>query len=295
MGGAALLLAATDALPLRAMQWLKVDGGPDAMVAAVNYDPGVCLAANASQNALTGEILFRTPSLLGGQAAKAGLSCASCHVNGGDNPNFHFPNASGAPGTADVSNSFFSATGGNGTFDPVSIPNLAEPGKVSRADPGELEAFLKTLIVVEFAGEEPHPAALSALADYIRALRSCEVQGESGRSLAGDLALVERAALMAERRMAERDEDMARLLVAGARDTLGRIYERFAGDDLRKERNSIEHSSITLHAASRETGSSNRIASFAVWRETFHGLRQILQRREDESLYNVQRLRERLE
>lgn len=277
------------------MQWLKVDGGPDAMVPAVNYDPGVCLAANPSQNALTGEILFRTPSLLGGQAAKAGLSCASCHVNGGDNPNFHFPNASGAPGTADVSNSFFSAAGGNETFDPMPIPNLAEPGKVSRTEPGQMEAFLNTLIVKEFAGEEPDAAALSALADYIRALRSCEVQDESGRSLSGDLALVERAALMAERRMAARDEDMARLLVAGARDTLGRIHERFAGDALRKERNSIEHTSITLYAASRETESSNRIASFAVWRETFHGLRLSLLLREDESLFNPERLRAALD
>lgn len=292
---AALLLAATDALPLRVMQWLKVDGGADAMVKAVAYDPGVCLISDASLSALEGEVLFHTPAVLGGQAAKAQLSCSSCHVNGGDNPHFHFSSASGAPGTADVSNSFFSAAGSNGTFDPVLIPDLSQPGKVSRTEPGDLERFLNILIVTEFAGLPLEEPSLNALADYIRSLERCNVSagaapaGQSG--LSSDLDRVARSVRLAERRLQQGDREMARLLVAGARDRLGLIHERYAGAALAKERASIEQASITLRAAANEADSSNRKAAFHVWHDRFGGLIMLLRRREKESLYNPVQLR----
>lgn len=299
-GSTALLLAATatamaakDHLPLRVMQWLKVDGGADEMIAAIAYDPGVCLAANASSSAREGAVLFRAPTLLGGQAAKARLSCASCHVGGGDNPHFHFPSASGVPGTADVSNSFFSAAGANGAFDPAVIPDLSHPGKVSRRVPGEMEAFLRTLIVTEFAGAEPDSQTLAALAEYIRALEPCDSDAPhmAKPGLAADLALVEWAASMAEQRLAARDDEMARLLVAGARDTLGLIHERFAGADFARERSAIEHVSIDLKAAAGGMQGDNRRAAFAVWRETFQSLFLLLQKQEERSLYNQTELR----
>ncbi|MEO1046040.1 MAG: hypothetical protein AAFX04_11425 [Pseudomonadota bacterium] len=281
------------------MQWLKVDGGADAMVAAVNYDPGVCLSNGASLLAKEGALLFRNPTLLGGQASKARLSCASCHVNGGDNPHFHFPGASGASGTADVSNSFFSAAGGNGIFDPVAIPDLSQPGKVSRSEPGEMEAFLKTLIVTEFAGAEPDSRTLRALAEYIRALKSCNdltsAESRMQHGLTADLMLVEMAAAQAELRIQTGDSEKAQLMVAGARDILGLVHERFAGDDLAEMRASIEQASITLKAAAQEAAEGRRSVAFYLWRQRFADLRRRLEQREGRSLYDRERLRAALD
>ncbi|NJS15549.1 MAG: hypothetical protein HC788_14335, partial [Sphingopyxis sp.] len=133
--------------------------------------PAACVS-DISVDAQAGEALFNSPSLLGGQAAKGGLSCASCHVNGRGNRHFVMTGVSDAPGTADVTNSFFSPARGNGRFDPVVIPDLALPGKVAR-DPAAaaLEPFIRTLIVEEFSGSEPTPAMLGALAAYVRAVR----------------------------------------------------------------------------------------------------------------------------
>ena len=46
--------------------------------------------------------VFRTPELLGGQAARVGLSCDACHINGRNNPTFYIDGVSGLPGTVDV-------------------------------------------------------------------------------------------------------------------------------------------------------------------------------------------------
>ena len=111
-----------------------------------------------------GRAAFRTPLLLGGQAARLGLSCESCHANGRGNPAFRFPGLSGAPGTADVTAPLMSARRGDEVFDPRPIPDLAAPGKVARVrgDPA-LGAFVRGLIVEEFDGREPPPAVLDGL------------------------------------------------------------------------------------------------------------------------------------
>ncbi|MGF7473737.1 hypothetical protein WFJ45_23635, partial [Salmonella enterica subsp. enterica serovar Minnesota] len=75
-----------------------------------------------NDSARIGRAAFNSPLLLGGQAARAGLSCASCHRNGRGNPDFHFPGISGAPGTADVTASLLSSHRGDGQFNPKPIP-----------------------------------------------------------------------------------------------------------------------------------------------------------------------------
>ena len=176
---AALLLAIPTILEagskpaLSAMAWLDQEGQLEALTSA----PGIGFRITAetldhTDQMLAGQIAFHTPTLLGGQAAKAGISCASCHVNGRDNPHFSFPGVSGAPGTADVTHSFFSSHRGDGQFNPVLIPDLAKPGKISRDREGELEQFMRGLIVEEFDGAEPDHAVLDTLAVYVRALCS---------------------------------------------------------------------------------------------------------------------------
>ena len=159
---------------MRAARWLP----PERQAHRLAYEPTECLAPAADARALRriaiGRAAFRTPLLLGGQAARAGLSCDSCHRNGRGNPDFRFPGLSGAPGTADVTSSLMSSHRGDGRSNPTLIPDLSGPAhalKVSR-DPSAraLEAFIRGLIVEEFDGPEPTAMTLDGLAGYVRAL-----------------------------------------------------------------------------------------------------------------------------
>src|SRR4051812_13505226 len=45
-----------------------------------------------------GDMLFATPAIFGGVARQAGLSCASCHQQGHNNPKLFIPGLSARPG-----------------------------------------------------------------------------------------------------------------------------------------------------------------------------------------------------
>src|SRR5215208_6984829 len=168
-----LLCGAADQpqLPIREARWLK---SPD-MVSDLTTLPPECIAWPADRkrrrSVAVGRALFRSPLLLGGQAARAGLSCASCHRNGRTNPHFHFPGISGDPGTADVTASLMSEHRGDGVFNPKPIPDLGgDPAKFKvPRDPrrDDLERFVHGLITEEFDGPEPSPAALESVVAYV--------------------------------------------------------------------------------------------------------------------------------
>jgi len=239
----------------------------------------------------SGRALFGAPTLLGGQAAKAGLSCASCHINGRDNPHFLLAGVSAAPGTADVTNSFFSAARGNGRFDPVVIPDLAMPGKVAR-DRGTraLEAFIRTLIVEEFGGQEPTPAMLDALGDYVRAVRACPSEPSVGRGLGDQLAAIDDGVTSAELMLDRADPQGARLSIASMRHQLGLIAERYDGPGLTRERDGLLAASRALQAIGEDDAA--RIGpALARWKGEFDtGLAKRLRRAEGRSLYDANRL-----
>jgi hypothetical protein len=166
--------------------------------------------------------------LLGGQAAKTGLSCAACHRNGRDHPAFVFTGISGAPGTADVTHGLFSSIRADKTFNPVPIPDLANPDGRSRVDrnkPGVLEAFLSAQIVEEFSGETPDRTVIADLAAYIRALdaRACAGTPSQPQSWRDEMALL-RAGLT---RPETAKEDYANAM----RAALGRLHDRYAGPE----------------------------------------------------------------
>ncbi|MGZ5994009.1 MAG: hypothetical protein ACXWKX_20345, partial [Caulobacteraceae bacterium] len=161
--------------PIRGLEWVARTSDPARALGSV---PTECLKAPAdpalAARIEVGRAAFRTPVLLGGQAARAGINCETCHRNGRTNPDFLFPGVSGAPGTADVTNSLFSTHRGNGIDDPKPIPDLSGPkGRLKiDQDPGQgkLEPFIHGLITEEFDGPEPTPAVLAGLAAYVRAL-----------------------------------------------------------------------------------------------------------------------------
>jgi hypothetical protein len=224
-----------------------------------------------------GRIAFRTPLLLGGQAARAGMSCATCHVNGRGNPAFLFPGLSGAPGTADVTASLMSSHRGDGIFNPKPIPDLAGPAaklKVSRTAPGALETFIHGLVAEEFDGPEPPPEVLAALAAYVRVLDPAACRGgEAPLRLSDRLGEIDSAIALAR----TSEGETRRLLLAAARSTLGAIDERFAGLDA--DRALLRAADADLNAIRLNE------AGFGRWDGTWPGRKRRLLKDETRSLY----------
>ena len=238
--GAALLVAAAApaALSIRELRWLAA-GVP---VERLDRLPNECLALPKPpaqrRSAEIGRIMFRAPLLLGGQAARVGLSCSSCHRNGRANPDFHFPGISAAAGTADVTASLLSSHRGDGKFNPKPIPDLAgDPKKrIVSHDPAkqDLERFIHGLITKEFDGPEPSAAVLQGIAAYVRAIDAKNCRSGGIRLTASHLLAEVDSALRLAR--GERDAATARALIGAARSNLGRIDERFRLPGLEADR-----------------------------------------------------------
>ena len=236
IGTAALLLcgaASPDEFPVREARWLQSTD----LATDLTHQPAECRSRFADRalehSAEIGRIAFRAPLLLGGQAARVGLSCASCHRNGRNNTHFHFPGLSADAGTADVTASLMSSHRGDGIFNPKTIPDLAgDPAslKILR-DPGkdDLKKFIHGLITQEFDGPEPPPAVLDGLVAYVRSLSPAGCSGAPSVALGLSPMLddVDAAVRLAEQSYAAGDRATGRLLVGAARSMLGAIDERF--------------------------------------------------------------------
>ena len=299
---AALGLAASAPAPapLRALRWLSPAADP---VAALTRAPPECYAPAADPEQAwreeVGRAAFRTPLLLGGQAARAGVSCETCHRSGRDNPDFDFPGVSlGHPGSADVTSSLFSSHRGDGIDNPRPIPDLGGPRealKVSRAPEGRaLETFIDGLVTQEFDGAEPPPAVLDGLAAYVRALRpeACPPGGDRPVTLAGTFNDAERALVAAEGALRRGDAPSAVLLTGAARSALGRIDERYAVPELSPLRAGLRAADLDLAAIQARIRRSDPAAGEAIllWRTNSGALRTALAAREDRSLFSAARL-----
>lgn len=240
----------------------------------------------------SGRALFAAPNLLGGQAAKAGLSCASCHINGRGNPHFLLAGVSDRAGTADVTNSFFSAARGNGRFDPVPIPDLALPGKVAR-DPaaGALKPFIRDLIVEEFGGAEPTPAMLGALAAYVRAIGPCDPERSLARTFGDQLQAIDDGMTGVAYMIERGDMAGARLSIAAMRHQLGVIAERYTGSGFAPDRAALLAASRRLQAIAADPA----MPALSRWKRDFDAEpAKRLRDAEPRSLYDAARLAQAL-
>jgi hypothetical protein len=289
--------------PIRAVRWAPADVDP---VATFGRTPTECLTRPADPaRALSVEVgraAFRTPVLLGGQAARAGLTCETCHKGGRSNPSFLFPGVSGAPGTADVTNSLFSTHRGDGVFNPKPIPDLSGPKaklKVSQArEDRKLEGFIHGLVSEEFDGPEPPKAVLNGLADYVRALEpgACPRSADAAVSVASLMADARRALAAAKAEAAVGDAPTAVLMVASARSRLGLIDERFESPDIAEQRQAIRTADRRLAVAqdALRAHDPQAPAALARWLENSRTLEANLTAREAASLFNPARLTQAL-
>lgn len=269
----------------------------------MTHEPAECRAsyadASIERSAEIGRIAFRAPLLLGGQAARAGLSCSSCHRNGRTNAHFHFPGISGDPGTADVTASLMSSHRGDGIFNPKPIPDLAgSPAKlkISR-DPhkDDLRRFIHGLITQEFDGPQPPPAVLDGLVAYVRSLSPDACKGSPSHSvrLESMLGDIEAAMRLAEQSDAEGDRATARVLIAAARSTLGKIDERFAvpgGENSRALLREADSDLKTIELADRPSTDM-----FSAWRGQWPQRSRALRSAEPRSFFSEAVLRRALQ
>jgi hypothetical protein len=238
------------------MRWLAP--GVDA-AAAMTHQPTECLARpkdpEAAYEVELGRAAFRTPLLLGGQAARAGLSCESCHRDGRGNPDFDFPGVSGAPGTADVTTSVLSSHEADAVHGARPIPDLSGPKSALKVDQDPnsdaLAAHIDFIATREFDGNEPPAAVRAGLAAYVRALSpsACPAAASEPVTPAGALADVRRAVLAAIAALDRRDGPSAALMIEAARSRLGDIDEREADPSLAPVRRTLALASLDLAAA----------------------------------------------
>lgn len=240
---------------LRALRWLAE--GAD-RVSALTTQPVACRdsrepfsmiggSSDVFDTTEVGRIAFESPALLGGAAARMGISCSSCHVNGRGNQDFFVAGVSGAPGTADVTSSLFSKVRGNGAFDPMPIPDIsARDGKQIRDRLGpEFRAKVHGLIVEEFDGQEPGERILSAVIDYMAGLTPCP-DPDAREPITPDIDLG--AARTAFAIAQASDGADRRLMVRAARERLERVHERFPAGDQMDVREALLAASEALSA-----------------------------------------------
>jgi len=235
-----------DPVPLGEIRWLA----PGAELGQIWRRPALALVRPLDDDAALGELLFRSPWIMGGMARRLGLSCDTCHSNGHRNVGFFFPGVSNKPGTFDPTNGVFNPAKDDGLFAPVDIPTLR--GVVRRGGPfgsllrePSLDKFLRSVIVDEFQGAEPTPGIRSALSAYLGRLGPSEAP-DRPISLDDDLDALGRWVRLIGALIEKGEIDLAELALLSIRSEIGRLHERFAGEGLEVEREILEGMAMVL-------------------------------------------------
>jgi hypothetical protein len=255
--------------------------------------PGECLAARTAETEI-GRALFRSPALLGGPAARAGLSCNACHSNGRTNARFSLPELTNVPGHADVSSEWSSKVRGDGVMNPVAIPDLAGVGSRETfghlRDPS-LDHFTHSVVVEEFQGAEPPSQAMAGVIAYLRALdtQSCSAEHRlTLQSAADDVRRVVAAAETA-------DAETARLLLLAAQDAIGRIAERLPPRRFGADRGRFERLSRELGRMRRDNVHELMANALPGWCVRFDAAVARVARRERQTYFDEATLRAALQ
>lgn len=285
-----VLAAAGPSAPILLREQAWTAPGP-ARAYEITHAPGECLAARTPEIEI-GRALFRSPALLGGPAARAGLSCNACHSNGRVNAHFLLPELTDRAGAADVTSEWASKVRGDGAMNPVDIPDLvgvARRQRFGHAQDPSLEHFVRAVIAEEFQGAAPPPQAFAGLIAYLSALdQSACPAADAALDLPAAADNVRRALAAAD----AADAATASLLLLAAQDAIGRIAERLPALRFARERASLE-------ALSRELGALRGARDIEIalsenlpaWRARFDAAIARTARRERSTYFNEAALR----
>ncbi|MBM3569934.1 MAG: hypothetical protein FJX46_14400 [Alphaproteobacteria bacterium] len=246
-----------------------------------------------------GELWFRDPGILGGEARRMGLACNACHPEGAANRRFFIEGVSDHPGRFDPTNAIFNPLADDGAFAPVDIPSLRGVAGKSRfgtvAPTTSLRDFVRHVIVVEFMGTEPTPFLLDALLAYVRALPPAEDKTTERIGLAGAIDDLLRWGRAAATLLAQDGGADAASALAALRTALGQVHARFADPSLEAERAWIEQGGVRLGLLGRqaETGKGeDAAAALQAWLVELAARRPALLAVESRTLFDPVRLAE---
>lgn len=277
-------------VPIRSARWIK---GADP-VSVLTEQPAECLKLpadpKAAQSIEVGRAVFRSPTLLGGPAARQGISCDSCHRNGRGNSAFHFPGLSGDPGTADVTSALFSSHRDDGSFNPRRIPDLGAPErKVLRA---QMRDFLHGAVTEEFNGPTPSPVVLQGLADYMRAIEPehCPARPTVPVTAEADFDNVRRAVRAAHTALEAGDPATGLALIDAARAMLGQIDERYTGIEVMRAQLRYSSRELAIVETEVRAGRTGARDALTFWLSRAAALERMLKDTQDRSLYDAKTL-----
>lgn len=256
--------AAAQSAPISEAAWLSPDAD---LVSFLTTAPAECLAApkddEARYRVAIGRVAFRSPFLLGGQAARGRLSCSACHINGRSNADFYVEGLSSAPGTADVTTSIFSKVREDRTLNAKPIPDLVD--RAARAELAhDVGDFIESAVTDEFQGATPPRDVIDGLVAYVSALQSSACDDDLVRQTPRrDMRHVARALQVADEALARGDAAVASFALVSAQGELGRIAERYPNSPAIREALaslSRQVSGIRAIAAGAPKGARVRIA-----------------------------------
>ena len=282
--------AANELLQLKEQIWLSPDISPKNRLDALSKKPVACINPDAPKVSTIGRLAFESPALLGGQAARIGLSCASCHPSGRTSRHFFLENISSSPGTADVTHSFFSSTGGNDKLTAVAIPDLAKLEKIKIKDrtSNEFIKKLRELIEIEFDGQRAPKLIIDALQTYLSNVDTqyCQITGEQLKphKLNHDWErLLESVNALTE----YPGQEVNQLLIRIARKRLETIYLRYANiKDPTINSDLISLSRQLAELSLSKIKHTKQIKSLKHWHSNASKLFVRLERYENNSMYD---------
>lgn len=261
---------------------------------ALSWTPVECLNPDADNIASLGRLFFESPALLGGQAARMGLSCSSCHPSGRSNPNFFIRGVSSTQGTADVKKSFFSSNGGDQHFNAVAIPDLADhnQSKIVNRNSIEFRNKIRELIEVEFDGQPASNMVIDALQNYLinTDLSFCiDHQLKKDINLMQDWQRLLETIKFIEHAAIDRHEEHFVFLVRVARQRLNKIYQRYGiANDEEIDLNIIDSS--RMFESIESSNLKNRLFQLDQWHKHAANLFIRLIQAESKSAYSEKEL-----
>jgi hypothetical protein len=136
-----------------------------------NLNPAAYLSRDMPDHLILGEVLFKSPFILGEKMAAQGISCHTCHPNGAASDRVVVPGNVPHPGLVDLTHKSIHAAGDNGRDDALRIPSLrgvrylAPYGHDGRMQ--SLRDFTRDIVENTFAGAPLSESELSALTAYM--------------------------------------------------------------------------------------------------------------------------------
>ena len=259
-GPEAMRADAFEASDIRALRWLAPESDKVKFLTSMPASCSEKPDAAYDRQRLLGKLAFESPALLGGAAARMGLSCSSCHLNARGHPDFFIAGVSDKPGTADVTSSLLSKVRGDGNFNPVAIPDVGRrDGKQirDRRSP-EFREKVRGLVVEEFDGQEPPVELFDALIAYLDGLDqgSCPA-GQVAVDVDHDLNAAKAAYEIAQM---SGSPEMRVFYLRAARFRLEKIYERLPQADQSPLRRELVKLSADLGGRAESIRTSQPIA-----------------------------------